>query len=102
MTPPIKANQQQWLSGRAGATAAASAAAAGGLILAQGYQQGTGLDDRTLEAVATNSWVPIGRYTGQVAAVYADLHTATESPGSLADQRKWIYSADTKDFTHTP
>ncbi len=96
VTPPILANQQQWLAGRTGAGAPASAAAAGGLI------QGTGLDDRTLEAVVTNSWVPIGRYTGKVAVVYADLHCATESPGTLSDQRKWIYSADTKDFTHSP
>ncbi len=96
VTPPILANQQQWLAGRTGAGAPASAAAAGGLI------QGTGLDDRTLEAVVTNSWVPIGRYTGKVAMVYADLHCATESPGALSDQRKWIYSADTKDFIHTP
>jgi len=101
VTPPILANQQQWLSGRAGAHAGL-AAAAGGLILAQGYQVGTGLDDRTLEAVATPASVPIGRYTGQVAVVYADLHCATESPGALSDQRKWIYSADTKDFTHSP
>ncbi len=75
VTPPILATQQQWLSGRAGATAAASAAAAGGgLILAQSYEVGTGLDGGTLEAVATRSWVPIGRYTGQVAVAYADMH----------------------------
>ena len=101
VTPPILANEQQWLSGRAGATASASAAAAGGLILAQGYELGTGLDDRTLEAVVEGAWVPIGRYTGQVAVAYADLHLATESPGALSDQRKWIYSADSKDFTQT-
>ena len=102
VTPPILANQQQWLSGSAGASVSASAAAAGGLILAQVYQEGTGLDDRTLEAVAARAWVPIGRYTGQVAVLYADLHCATESPGALSDQRKWIYSADTKDFIHSP
>ncbi len=97
VTPPILANQQQWMSGTTGA----QVGGVGALILGQ-VQVGTGLDDRTLEAVATRASVPIGRYTGQVAVVYADLHCATESPGALSDQRKWIYSADTKDFTHSP
>ena len=99
VTPPILANQQQWLSGAAGAIASVPGAAAGGLILAQSFEKGTGLDDSTLQAVAHRAWVPIGRYTGQVAVVYADLHCATEKPGALSDQRKWIYSADTKDFS---
>ena len=98
VTPPILANQQQWMSGRTGA----QAGDVGALILGQ-VQVGTGLDDGTLEAVASPlASVPIGRYTGKVAAVYADLHCTTESPGKLSDQRKWIYSADTKDFTHSP
>ena len=44
--------------------------------------------------------VPIGRYTGYVAVLYADGHSDSQAPGTLVDQRKWINIADQGDFKH--
>ena len=45
--------------------------------------------------------VPIGRYTGQAAALHADGHIEPHLPGDLMDQRAWINTATSKDFTHS-
>ena len=37
--------------------------------------------------------VPMGRHTGNVAAIHADLHVESHLPGSLQDQQYWINNA---------
>ncbi|MCZ6542065.1 MAG: type II secretion system protein [Planctomycetota bacterium] len=44
--------------------------------------------------------VPIGRYTGFAAVLYADGHADRQAPGALVDQRKWINIADQGAFQH--
>ena len=44
--------------------------------------------------------IPIGRYTGQAAILYADLHSEPKAPGELDDQRNWIDAADRKLWVH--
>jgi len=44
--------------------------------------------------------VPIGRYTGQAAIVFADLNTNALDPTSLRDQRMWIGPATSTDWKH--
>ncbi|MCL4211040.1 MAG: prepilin-type N-terminal cleavage/methylation domain-containing protein [Phycisphaeraceae bacterium] len=46
--------------------------------------------------------VPAGRYTSQIAVVFADGHVNAEGAGALFDQRKWIPVADRADYTHVP
>ena len=46
--------------------------------------------------------VPLGRYTGGVAVLYADLRVNAVEPGNLDDQRKWINRADAPTDTHPP
>ncbi len=50
--------------------------------------------------VVTKRPVPIGRYTGNVAVLYADSHTGAVLPGKLADQRAFIDIADKVGFEH--
>jgi hypothetical protein len=45
-------------------------------------------------------YVPYGRYTGAAALIYGDGHTGNDGYNALNDQRKWINSADTRDYTH--
>ncbi len=45
---------------------------------------------------------PIGRYNGLAATLYADGHTGANKPDELADMRKWIDRAKTRDFRHVP
>ena len=40
------------------------------------------------------------RYTRQAATLYADGHTAVNSPVALLDMRVWIDAASTVGFTH--
>ena len=47
-------------------------------------------------------YIPYGRYTGVAALMYADGHTANEGYNALNDQRKWINSADVRNYTHQP
>jgi hypothetical protein len=58
--------------------------------------------DPSLPYATGSTSVPIGRYTGQVAVLFADLHTDPRSPGSLDDQRLWVNTADKANYTHYP
>jgi hypothetical protein len=46
--------------------------------------------------------VPLGRYTGGVSVLYADLRVTAVEPGDLDDQRMWINRADERDESHAP
>ncbi len=87
--PSILAGETVW--GLAG-----SQGSSGGQIAAR-----TGGDPYTIEIFEAEP-APIGRYTKQAAVLFADGHVGNESPGALIDQRKWIDSADSEDYTHTP
>lgn len=50
--------------------------------------------------VLEESPTPIGRYTGNAAVLYADLHNNAVLPGTLADQRAFIDAADRANWTH--
>ena len=59
--------------------------------------------DRIVDAVtalAAQSYIPIGRYTGSAAILYADGHADSQKPGTLEDARMWINIANTRDFVH--
>lgn len=62
--------------------------------------------DTTLQVRGTvdgqDAPVPIGRHTGAVASLRADLRTDASAPGTLDDQRLWIDRADTKLWYHNP
>ena len=45
--------------------------------------------------------VPVGRYTGHVAVLYADGHVASQTVGALADMRCWIDNASHRDYSHS-
>ena len=44
--------------------------------------------------------IPIGRYTGKAAVLFADLNTNAIDPTALNDQRMWIGQATSMDWTH--
>ena len=109
VVPPILADAQQWQAGLTGSVAPQGVGPAG----QTGYEAGHGAaDPRAVRVVgdvpeavviaSPSTWAPIGRHTRLAAVLYADGHTNTESPAALADQRKWIYSANDKSFVHTP
>ena len=58
-----------------------------------------GSDPATL-IVEDRDAAPIGRYNRLAALLHADGHTATGTPGSLTDMRKWIDAADSGRFFH--
>ena len=45
--------------------------------------------------------VPIGRHNGKTVVAYPDGHAETDSPGSLADMRKWVDVATERNFKFT-
>lgn len=57
-------------------------------------------DPEAVLVEASESPVPIGRYTGNVALLHADGSTATATPGALVDQRVWIDMAEQRTFEH--
>lgn len=85
---PTVAEDEHWTS---------FVAAGGGGGVAQGQVAGSIYEVNVLG----RSSVPLGRYTKLAAVLYADGHTDTQTPGGLDDQRKWIDSADDRNFTHT-
>ncbi|MCH8345101.1 MAG: type II secretion system protein [Planctomycetes bacterium] len=89
--PPFLAEELQWKT--AGAGPGPGSVPGGGISVA-----GSG-DPSTLEVVVDTS-APIGRYTGNVAVLYADGHSNSQTPGTLVDQRKWINIADQGGFQH--
>ena len=50
--------------------------------------------------VHADTAAPIGRYNGLAATLFADGHTDANKPDELADMRKWIDTAKTRDFRH--
>ncbi|MCH8164790.1 MAG: type II secretion system protein [Planctomycetes bacterium] len=99
VAPPFLAEELQWMTAGTGSgfgPGPGPAPGAGGVIPVPGSG-----DPSTLE-VAVNTSAPIGRYTGNVAVLYADGHSDSQAPGTLADQRKWINIADVWNFQHLP
>ncbi len=103
VVPPQLGNQAKWrLAGQTTSAAIgndtnpdAAADPSGGL---DGTTTG-GLDPDSI-AVEMLTSPPIGRYTRQAATLYADGHTAVNSPVALLDMRVWIDAASTVGFTH--
>ena len=91
VVPPFLAEELQWITGGAGP---GFGSVPGNIIPVSGSG-----DPSTLE-VAVHTSAPIGRYTGNVAVLYADGHSDLQAPGTLVDQRKWINIADQVDFQH--
>ena len=82
VTPPNLAEEPQW----------------------QAMRRPNNAADRIVDAItalAAQSYIPIGRYTGAAAILYADGHTNSQKPGTLEDARMWINVAETREFTHT-
>jgi prepilin-type N-terminal cleavage/methylation domain-containing protein len=63
--------------------------------------QNLALDTSVLETLAGCD-APFGRFTGNPVVVYADGHVDNITIGALNDQRKWINSAERRDYTHAP
>ncbi len=104
VVPPQLGPLAQWRLG--GQTTSAAIGNEGTRTVLAGA--GEGLDGTTSGGVDPNSISvemptspPIGRYTRQAATLYADGHTAVNSPAELMDMRVWIDAASTVGFTHT-
>ena len=93
VVPPFLAEAPQWMTAGAG-PGFGPGHGPGGVIPVPGSG-----GPSTLEVVANTS-APIGRYTGNVAVLYADGHSDSQAPGTLVDQRKWINIADQGAFQH--
>ncbi|MCA9290653.1 MAG: prepilin-type N-terminal cleavage/methylation domain-containing protein [Phycisphaerales bacterium] len=95
VVPPIVARDVHWqLTSRPLASAGSF-----GLIpnfLGQQIRAG-GLDE--IDVLVEDS-VPYARFGKQVSVVHVDGSVASETFSSLADQRKWIHSANASDFRH--
>ncbi|MCI0364525.1 MAG: type II secretion system GspH family protein [Phycisphaerales bacterium] len=58
--------------------------------------------DRSFSVIVNtpNAYVPLGRYTGAMAVLWADGHTDTQSLSQLVDQRRWINGATSATYQH--
>jgi len=52
-----------------------------------------------VEVLAAGAYVPLGRFTGPCAVLYADGHCDPQSVNALYDQRKWIDNASGTNIT---
>ena len=96
-TPPILAHDHMWQSGDlflGGVTGGGSA----------GNTSGNTQDTYSVQALWSSgpTAIPLGRYTKSAAICKGDGSVGSETPGALADQRKWVPSATGRTFEHDP
>jgi hypothetical protein len=96
-TPPILAHDHMWQAGDlflGGATGGGSA----------GNSSSNTQDAYTVQALWSSgpTAIPLGRYTRAAAICKGDGSVGTETPGGLADQRKWVPNSTGRTFEHDP
>jgi prepilin-type N-terminal cleavage/methylation domain-containing protein len=92
VSPPIRDTTNYWQSGN--------------LYLVGGPGGGSGqlaeAPDPYGVTVIEQTSAPIGRYNGSAAICLGDGSVTTDTPGNLADQRRWLYQADKRNYVHPP